>query len=112
MLSLVRIDVAIKQAALFAGIEATLITNNETPLGRLVLNDVELVLAYSVLFASASTTFTSLLLIDQLGGSLPFKRIKGLNSTVTVSAQKSGRDILGRYGASGPQWNTLEYHCQ
>ncbi|KAG8885818.1 hypothetical protein FRB97_009524 [Tulasnella sp. 331] len=99
-------------AALFASIEATIITANDTSIGRPVLTNVELVLAYFVLFTSASTTFTSLFLIDRLGGSLPFDRITKPEAEITPSALKTGRKILARYGAGGPQWDTLEFHCE
>ncbi|KAG8870810.1 hypothetical protein FRB98_001321, partial [Tulasnella sp. 332] len=97
-------------AALFASVEATLISASNTTVGSPVVYDVELVLAYSVLFASASTTFTSLLLIDRLGGSIPFTTMIGSEVTVTQTARKSGRGILARYGARGRQWDILEFH--
>ncbi|KAG8866264.1 hypothetical protein FRB97_004101, partial [Tulasnella sp. 331] len=97
-------------AALFASVEATLISATNPTVGRPVVYDVELVLAYSVLFASASTTFTSLLLIDHLGGSVPFETMMGTEATITKTARTSSRKLLARYGARGLWWDILEWH--
>ncbi|KAG8992274.1 hypothetical protein FRB94_011730 [Tulasnella sp. JGI-2019a] len=98
-------------AALFASVEATIISvlkgisNHE---GSTNANRLMILLAYAALVLNASTTFTSLLLVDRLG-QLPFMAIDR-EVTVTKTALKSGRRILGLYGAKGLVWDLVEYH--
>ncbi|KAG8887264.1 hypothetical protein FRB98_000301 [Tulasnella sp. 332] len=98
-------------AALFAGVEASIIgieigmspTSGGPRFHRLLL-----IISYAALILNASTTFTSLLLIDRLG-ELPFMRVVH-DPEVTETSLRTGRKVLGIYGASGHTWNFVEYH--
>ncbi|KAG8864621.1 hypothetical protein FRB96_005125 [Tulasnella sp. 330] len=99
-------------SALFAGIEATMISvikGSQDP-GHGNANTIRLllILSYAGLIFNASTTFTALLLIDRLGN-LTFMSMKA-PATVTTSSLQTGRRLLGRFGASGVIWNIMEFH--
>ncbi|KAG8864623.1 hypothetical protein FRB96_005127 [Tulasnella sp. 330] len=99
-------------SALFAGVEASMINtikaSSSPPPGSHSANQLLLVLSYAALILNASTTFTSLLLIDRLGD-VAF-RSQGLDPEITETARRSGRRLLGRYGASGVVWDLVELH--
>ncbi|KAG8868322.1 hypothetical protein FRB97_002477, partial [Tulasnella sp. 331] len=95
-------------AALFAGVEATLISASNTTVGTPVVYDAELVLSYSVLFASVSTIINSLVLIEHLGALVPFAAMIGPEATTMQTARTSFQNLLARYGWHSRQWEILE----
>ncbi|KAG8990538.1 hypothetical protein FRB94_013299, partial [Tulasnella sp. JGI-2019a] len=111
-------------AALLATIEATMIALIKTPalapgaggsapsllVGSGGANAIRLllILSYAGLILNTSTTFSALLLIDRLGN-LSFIS-KDVEPTITQTSLRSGRRLLGRYGASGKVWDILEFH--
>lgn len=72
------------------------------------------VLSYAALIFNASTTFTSLLLIDRLGnlGFLRFKSKIQFDKPKEELQRMPGRNVLAIYGAGGKLWNILEVHCK
>lgn len=119
------------QAALFAATEATIISVEKSSgdSGRQgKVRDAMIGLCYFGLILDATAAFTSFALIDMLGN-LPFKEAYPASpqsdlSVKTEAAEqspsplngtdkpKSGRILLGRYGASGFKWNLLEIQCK
>ncbi|KAG8864452.1 hypothetical protein FRB96_004955 [Tulasnella sp. 330] len=99
-------------SALFAGIEATMIsiikTSQDPGHGNADTIRLLLIFSYAGLIFNASTTFTALLLIDRLGN-LTFMSMKA-PSNITPSSLQTGRSLLGRFGASGIIWNLMEFH--
>ncbi|KAG8988547.1 hypothetical protein FRB94_001906 [Tulasnella sp. JGI-2019a] len=100
-------EAAAVAAALFAGIEAAILTLEKTPGTGKGGNQVILFLSYFALFLNASITITSILMIDRLGG-LPF-HTKDTETLITVTSLGSGRRLLGRFGAKGWVWSYVEY---
>ncbi|KAG9010398.1 hypothetical protein FRB93_004238 [Tulasnella sp. JGI-2019a] len=107
-------------SALFASIEATMIALIKTPYltsGAIWTSPTVsagairllLILSYSGLMLNSSTTFSALLLIDRLG-KLNYDSMKQSELCVTRSSLQSGRQLLGRYGASGRVWDIVEFH--
>jgi hypothetical protein len=74
------------------------------------LNRSFLLVSYGTVMFNASTSFSSRLLLDRLG-TLTFLSMSSppeLNS----HSMRTGRRLLGRFGASGTVWNILEIHCE